>query len=131
MKQSLMLAILIMPLMALSQTEVVSHGKDTTNHVFITEHMPEFPGGVKALQEYIYKNINQPRGADGNVFVSFVVMEDGTLSDIKVVKGLNDACDKSAMEVVSKMPRWIPANADGKKVATRMVLPIKFGSRKK
>ena len=91
---------------------------------------PTFQGGQLALTEYIDKNFNWTRGqltVEGKVFVEFVVDVDGKIKDAKVVRGLCDSCDKEALRLVRNMPTWIAGTENGKKVKTKMVLPIKFG----
>jgi len=57
------------------------------------------------------------------VFIEFVVNEDGSLSDFKVVKGLSETIDKSVLETFMKMPNWVPARKDSKPIKTKMVMP--------
>lgn len=90
---------------------------------------PSFPGGQAGLKEYIDKNFNWIQGqitVEGIVFVEFVVEKDGKVKDVKIVKGLCESCEKEALRLVKNMPKWIPGSENGKKVKTRMVLPIKF-----
>lgn len=83
------------------------------------------------MNAYIRKNTKQPTGLDctqGTVYISFMVNEDGAVTEAKVLKSLNDPCNRNALEIISNMPKWKPAVLDGKKQKTRMVLPVKFGS---
>ena len=91
--------------------------------------MPSYPGGHAAMMKFIKKNLKYPRDSKtvaGKVYVGFVVTDDGSLSNFRIVKGLVDSFDNSALEVVKKMPKWIPARRDNKAVATEMVIPITF-----
>ncbi|MEQ1790498.1 MAG: TonB family protein, partial [Rickettsiales bacterium] len=91
---------------------------------------PTFPGGQVGLKEYIDKNFNWTQGQltiGGKVFVEFVVDVDGKIKDAKIVRGLCDSCDKEALRLVTNMPAWTAGTENGKKVKTKMVLPIKFG----
>lgn len=73
------------------------------------EQSPAFPGGLDSLRNFISKNLKHPRkDIEGKVFIQFAVNKDSSLSDIEVIKGLCKSCDKNAMEVISKMPNWIP-----------------------
>lgn len=106
-----------------------SHAADTTIFVDPLVH-PTFPGGNAGLAEYIRKNFRWTQGqltVEGIVFVEFVVDTDGKIKDVKVVRGLCESCDKEAARLVGTMPQWIPGAENGKKVNTRMTLPIKFG----
>ncbi|MGA0556234.1 TonB family protein [Larkinella sp. VNQ87] len=97
----------------------------------VVEQMPEFPGGMPALAQYLAQNIRYPADAqrnntDGTVFVQFVVGTNGTVHSIRVQKGVGDGCDEEAVRVVGKMPAWKPGMQDGKPVAVQYVLPIEF-----
>jgi len=93
--------------------------------------MPEFPGGRKNLMNYLAKNITYPEEAlkakiEGRVFVSFIVEKDGSITHIKILRGIGHGCDKEAVRVVKNMPRWIPGKEKGKPVRCIFNLPLKF-----
>ncbi|HNQ20779.1 MAG TPA: energy transducer TonB [Bacteroidales bacterium] len=95
------------------------------------EEYPEFPGGDKALREYILNNIKYPEvartsGITGTVYVQFVVEKDGSISDVKVVRGIGGGCDEEAGRVVKSMPRWKPGKQRGQPVRVYFTLPIEF-----
>jgi len=97
----------------------------------VVEENPEFKGGMAKLYEYLNKNISYPEmakenGIQGKVFVQFVVWKDGTIRDIKVVKGVHKTLDKEAIRVIKSMPKWKPGKQRGKNVNARFTLPIKF-----
>ena len=97
----------------------------------VVEKMPEFPGGLEALFTFINSNINYPHSAkikniQGTVFVQFVVEKNGAISNPKVIRSLDDDCDKEALRVVRLMPNWTPGTQRGKAVMVRYTLPIKF-----
>ena len=97
----------------------------------IVEEMPEYIGGVEKLYEYLGDNINYPEQAkdfsiQGKVFVQFVVWKDGTIKDVKVVKGPHRLLNEEALRVITKMPSWKPGKQRGKNVNARFTLPIKF-----
>ena len=73
-----------------------------------------------------YAKSAREKGLEGKVFVSFIIETDGTLSDIKVVKGVSDELDSEAVRVVSIAGKWTPGKNEGKVVRQRMVLPINF-----
>lgn len=90
-----------------------------------------FPGGAAALQSFIVNNIQYPETSidmdeQGKVYLSFVVGADGTISEVKVERGVSKDLDREAKRVVRSMPKWNPGEAGGKKVATRCRLPIVF-----
>ena len=93
--------------------------------------MPVFEGGIENFYNYVLKNINYPEEAlaakvSGTVFVQFIVKADGSLSDVKVVKGLGFGLDEEALRIVENSPDWQPAKVDGKLTEVKMVLPINF-----
>lgn len=97
----------------------------------VVEKPAAFPGGASALMAYISNNIHYPakaqeNGIQGKVMVSFIVEKDGSLSDIKVVRSVNDLLDAEAIRVVKGMPKWTPGMQSGKPVRTRFTLPIPF-----
>lgn len=96
----------------------------------VVEQMPEFPGGMEALYQFLAANIKYPGGPDvcvsGKVFVSFVIEKDGTVSDAKVLRKLHPAFDEEALRVVKLMPKWEPGRQDGKPVRVQFNLPINF-----
>ncbi|HET9054860.1 MAG TPA: TonB family protein [Cyclobacteriaceae bacterium] len=102
------------------------------NKIFtVVEQQPEFAGGYEAMMNFIQKNMRYPAsarrmGVDGTVYVSFVVSKDGSISEVKTIRGISADCDKEAMRVVSMMPPWKPGKQNGKPVFVRFVLPIKF-----
>jgi len=109
---------------------------DTTNKdnepIFsIVEEPAQFPGGDEALLKFIRKNIKYPKQAiknkiSGTVYVQFVVEKDGSISDIKVARGIGGGCDEEAVRVITKMPNWIPAKRKGMPVRFFYVIPITF-----
>lgn len=97
----------------------------------IVEEMPAFPGGEAKLMEYVGKNVKYPQiaresGIKGRVFVSFVVEPDGSVSNVKVLRGIGGGCDEEAMRVVKAMPKWKPGKQRGKAVRVSYMLPVNF-----
>ncbi|MFY0687245.1 MAG: energy transducer TonB [Cyclobacteriaceae bacterium] len=97
----------------------------------IAEVMPVPVGGYSAFYGFMGKNMKYPSqarrmGAEGKVFVQFVVNENGELSEIKVIKGMGLGCDEEAMRVLAKAPNWVPGRQRGRPVKVRMVIPIAF-----
>ena len=97
----------------------------------MVEQMPEFPGGVQALKQFLYENIRYPEaaqtaGKEGRVVVHFVVEADGTVSSTKVVRSISEELDAEALRVVNAMPRWTPGKLKGKAVRVKYTLPVCF-----
>jgi TonB family protein len=95
------------------------------------EQKPEFAnGGDQGLKKYLQENVKIPAAAaevSGKVYMQFVVEKDGSLSNIKVVRGLGYGCDEEAMRVITAMPQWFPAKHKGKEVRCMYTLPVPFG----
>jgi TonB family protein len=95
----------------------------------VVEYQPQFPGGIKACEQFIKENLRYPdteSDVQGRVIVSFMVERDGSLSDIKVVRGLDPAFDEEALRVVKMMPKWSPGATDGKISVMRYTIPVIF-----
>ena len=97
----------------------------------IVEDMPSPVGGMEALFKFIGKNMKYPRmarsqGIEGRVFVQFIVDKQGSLTDLRVVKGIGSGCDEEALRVMRMSPKWNPGKQRGKPVPVRMILPIYF-----
>ena len=95
----------------------------------VVEFQPQFPGGLEACKQFIKENLRYPDtelDVQGRVIVSFMVERDGSLSDIKVVKGLDPAYDEEALRVVKMMPKWSPGATDGQISVMRYTLPVIF-----
>ena len=104
---------------------------DTIGSYTVVEQMPEFPGGDDALKAFLVREIKYPPNArnmsvTGTVYVSFIVLDNGIISDVKVLRGIGSGCDEEAVRVVKLMPNWKPGEQEGKKVDVKYNLPIKF-----
>ena len=109
--------------------QVLKNYNDTVYQV--VEQMPQFPGGEKALMEYIGKNIVYPVEAkekeiQGRVFINFVIEKDGSVSNVKVLRGIGGGCDEEAVRAVSSLPKWKPGIQKGKPVRVSYQIPILF-----
>lgn len=103
------------------------------NPIFeVVEHMPEFTGGgMPALMEYLSKNIKYPeaamkKGIQGRGIVQFVVEKDGSITNVKILRGVDPELDKEAVRVVSAMPKWKPGTQRGEAVRVRFTVPVMF-----
>ena len=97
----------------------------------VVEQNPEFPGGMGELYKFLgektkYPPIAKESGIQGRVFVNFVVERDGSISNVKVLRGIGGGCDEEAIRVVKSMPKWKPGKQRGKAVRVSFNLPIKF-----
>ena len=112
-----------------AQKTVVSQKNDKVFDV--VEQMPEYPGGMQALFEFISQNIKYPADAqkqkvEGRVLAKFVIETDGSISDIEVVKNAFPSLDAEAVRVIQTMPKWIPGRQKGQAVRVKFVMPINF-----
>ena len=97
----------------------------------IVEEMPAYPGGERALLEYVAKNIKYPQiaretGIQGRVFVGFVVEPDGSVSNVKILRGIGGGCDEEALRVIKSLPKWKPGKQRGKAVRVSYQIPVVF-----
>ncbi len=113
-------------------TIVQEEEKEDPNQIFLVVEETAAPiGGMPAFYDFIGKKMKYPAqarrmGIDGKVFVEFVIEKDGTITDVKAIKGIGAGCDEEAVRVVQSAPKWKPGKQRGKPVRQRMVLPIAF-----
>ncbi len=106
---------------------------DDDDEVFVgmIEQMAVFPGGQKALMEFLKSNLVYPKAArdssiQGRVIVLFTVEKDGSITDVEVARSLHPVLDEEAVRVVSMMPKWQPAMRKGDPIRSKFSLPIYF-----
>lgn len=104
--------------------------KDTLQNV-IPDEMPQYPGGMDALKQYLKDNVQYPDAAikehiQGSVLIGFVVTENGNVSNVEVLKGLSPEINYEAIRVIRTMPKWIPGTKDGKNISLKYKVPITF-----
>lgn len=97
----------------------------------VVEEQPGYPGGEDSRIAFLQQNIKYPEeakelGIQGKVFVTFVVEVDGSITDVRVLRGIGGGCDEEAIRVVKSMPKWIPGKQRGVPVRVQFNLPIKF-----
>jgi periplasmic protein TonB len=106
--------------------------EEDPNKIFTSvEKNPEFPGGLEKFYAYLGKSIRYPAVArenntQGKVIVNFVVEKDGSLTDVKVVRGIGDGCDEEAVRVLRASPHWGPGIQNGRPVRCSYTVPISF-----
>jgi len=104
---------------------------DMVDVYMFVEQMPAFPGGEEKLVEFVSKNVEYPQeakeeGVQGRVFVGFVVEKDGSIGDVKLLRGIGHGCDEEALRVVQGMPKWKPGMHNGEFVRVSYQIPIHF-----
>ena len=97
----------------------------------VVEQMPEFPGGMQKLLEFLSQNIRYPKEAmekdiQGRVIVTFVVKKDGSISDATVVRSVDPLLDEEGLRVINAMPNWTPGMQKGEPVNVKYTVPISF-----
>jgi len=95
------------------------------------EQQPQFPGGQDAMMKFLGENIRYPsvaqrNGLEGLVVLSFIVDQQGEISDIQVLKKLGGGTDEEAIRVVKSMPKWSPGKQNGRAVKVKYTLPVRF-----
>ena len=101
----------------------------------VVEQMPEFPGGMEALINFLSTNIKYPNDAikqnvGGRVMVMFVVETDGSISNVRVAKRVFPSLDAEAIRVAKTMPKWKPGKEKGRLVRVNYTLPVVFSIKK-
>jgi len=117
--------IILLSLAGMAQT------RDTSITFVRFDVRPEFPGGDAGLALFLKNNIRYPAAAakqalEGNVYVSFIIEADGSVTGAKIGRGLGKELDDEALRVVRLMPRWKPGIRDGQPVRAVFNLPISF-----
>lgn len=98
---------------------------------YMVDVAPQFPGGDIAMMKYINNERRYPseayrEGIQGRVRCSFVVNEDGKISNVSVLKGVERTLDNEAVRIISKMPDWEAGEIDNQPVPVYYILSIPF-----
>lgn len=130
MKKLIFSSLLAVLLLILCLNETKAQDEKVYNFVSMKQP-PTYPGGMAALYKFLGQNIKYPQEAakkniQGNVFVSFVVGKDGSVSDIKVDRKVGGGTDEEAVRVLKMMKKWNPGTENGKPVKVAYKLPVKF-----
>ncbi len=136
MKSSLLFCLFFSPIVVFSQV------KEPESNVVVVEvasekedELPdieaEFPGGIDAMMNFMQENVRYPQSSiemneQGRVFLSFLVDIDGSISEVKVEKGISDSLNAEAIRVVKSMPKWKPALLANQPVKSTVRIPINF-----
>ena len=105
--------------------------KDDETIFRIVEQNPMFKDGEGAMFRFLNEHIKYPafareNGIEGVVYVNFTVSKDGTIRDVKALRGIAGGCIDEALRVVAMMPAWMPGKQNGKAVNVSFTIPIKF-----
>jgi protein TonB len=116
----------------LPEIEKVNPGQQNDDPVFTeVDQKPEFPNGQDALMRYLMENLRYPQDArneriQGTVFVTFVVEKDGSVTDVRTLRGVAPSLDEESIRVVKAMPKWEPGVIKGEPVRVQFNLPLRF-----
>ena len=123
----------VLAILLMVNTNAMAQNKEVATDKVLekAEVMPEFPGGEQAMMKFVAENVQYPEEAkekeiSGRVLVGFIVEKDGSIADVKVVKGIGGGCDEEAVRVVKAMPKWKPGMDKGKPVRVHYMLPLIF-----
>jgi TonB family protein len=121
-----------MPLEKNITEKKLSNSSQEPKEIFtVVEEQPGFPGGDEARIKFLQSNLKYPEeakelGIQGEVYMTFVVETDGSLTDIKVLRGIGGGCDEEAIRIIKNMPKWIPGKQRGVPIRVQFNLPINF-----
>lgn len=112
-------------------TPIADEPEDEEPPFIVVEDNPEFPGGESARIKFLLDNINYPQvareaGIQGTVYLTFVIEKNGSITDVRILRGVGGGCDEEAIRVVNSMPKWNPGKQRGKPVRVQFNMPIKF-----
>jgi len=104
---------------------------DEVVSIRVVEDLPQFPGGPVEMMKWLTRNLKYPKQAEelkqqGKVVAEFIVNTDGSITDVKIVKGLTPLCDREVLRVLRMMPRWTAGIQDGKPCRTKVCIPVVF-----
>ncbi len=128
----LILALLFTYVMVNAQNNTGSKEKTSNEKIYdVVEMPPSFPGGQAALLAWIASHVNYPQKAmesriEGRVIVGFVIECDGSVSQAKILHGVDSLLNKEAIRVVMGMPKWTPGRQNGKNVRVKYNVPVNF-----
>jgi periplasmic protein TonB len=97
----------------------------------VLKSQPGFPGGTKAMSNYLAKNVKYPtvdreNNRQGRAVIQFVVEPDGSLTDVKVLRAPSAAMGEEAVRVFKNSPKWKPGKVNGKAVRAQFTVPVNF-----
>ena len=97
----------------------------------VAEEMPQYPGGMSGLMQYIGRNMKYPmlaqeQGLEGRVIVQFIVERDGSTSNFNIMRGVHALLDAEAIRVLAGMEKWTPGKQKGQAVRVKYTVPVMF-----
>lgn len=105
-----------------------SVAKKHTYHQVVRKK-PEYPGGLQAFHNYLIEKL-EPLGyvknLKGKMLLTFIIEKDGSVTNVKIVKGIEKELNLAVIDILKGGPRWTPATNDGKLIRAQYSLPIVF-----
>lgn len=130
MKKTILIFLIILSSSSFSQSLEKQEDNTIYNLAGIDEK-PEYPEGLKQLNAYVNENYLKSGYASerkGKIYTLFVVEKDGTLSDIKILRGVDLEKSKALIQILKNSPKWKPGKQNGKLVRVLYALPLIIGS---
>lgn len=118
-------------IVAISISEPIIPEKEIYYDTYAIQEKPVFPGGERALINFVAAHTNYPvpaqeQGIEGTVYIRFVVTRTGKIGDVKVLRSADPLLDDEALKVVKLLPAWTPGKKNGYPVNVWFVIPVKF-----
>jgi periplasmic protein TonB len=132
MKRTLLTLISFLLFILTAKAQMTDSARNSNAGIFVSvQQPPQFPGGINQFYRFVSKTIRYPvvayhNNTQGTVVVSMVVEKDGSLSQLKVVKGIGGGCDEEALRVVWRSSPWKPGIQNGVPVRVAYSVPISF-----
>jgi protein TonB len=128
MKQTILLSAILFMTFCVHAQDTGNISKSQDKQFYYIQKMPYAPYNV---DQYLADNLKYPGRArrqkiQGRVIVRFVINEDGSISDCKIIKGIGGGCDEVALKVIQNMPKWSPGKQEGKPVKVFFTKAINF-----
>ena len=119
------------PKSATVRDTIPSRKKNEITDFASVDVLPEFPGGMKGWGEYLQSTLKYPdelrkNKITGRVILSFIVLKNGSITDVKVLRGIGGGADEEAVRVVKESPKWKPGILKGEPVNVAYTMPIFF-----
>jgi len=119
------------PIVVIEETEEELEDEISDEPFIIVENPAKPIGGYPVFYKFIKKKLKYPKqarrmGVEGKVYVQFIIDQTGTITEVKVIKGIGAGCDKEASRVMKLAPKWTIPKQRGKPVKQKIVVPIVF-----
>jgi TonB family protein len=97
-----------------------------TEYYIFVDSMPQYPGGQDKMLNFFMSNFQYPQGIDAccRIVIEFIIDSNGRITDLTIIRSLQEDFDREALRVMGLMPIWKPGKCDGKPVPVRMTFPI-------